>query len=113
MPASPAAVATTSGTTCPYVPTMNEAGFTLGTAVSIAGYIFGAWYSAGLNMYHMLIGAGSIYLGRWATDNYLTRLVSSAGTATGTSNTYTLYSDWLNKSSTWDASLPDGPNGLV
>ena len=102
--------ATAQGTyakgTCPFVYSMNEAGFTMGTAISVAGFLLGAYVMTGSvpNIYSLLIGAASIYLGRWGFDNYQTRLVlTAAGTAAGT--TYNDYNAWLTNSEQWEATF--------
>ena len=85
---------------------MNEAGFSMGTAISVAGFLLGAYVMTGSvpNIYSLLIGAASIYLGRWGFDNYQTRLVlTAAGTTAGT--TYNDYNTWLNNSGQWEATF--------
>jgi len=82
---------------------MNEAGFSLGTMVSIGGFILGAYLFTGSvpNIYSLLIGAAAIYLGRWGFDSYQTRLLVTNGGSTA----FVDYNTWLTTSNEWEATF--------
>ena len=77
---------------CPFTPMMNEAGLNVGTLLSVAGFILGAYLvnPYALRMWPVLMAAGSIYLGRLALDTSKTRGFQTDGKTNITSQ-----ADWI------------------